>query len=357
MDYIKRQNKLIKLLDSKSLDGLLIKKKQNISYLVSARGEDAILFISCKKNFLITSSMYEEEYAKALENCELKLAIDSGLMGCIKECCVETRSKCIGFESAHFSYSEYVDLKKKLKNITLIPVRDTVESLRMLKDNDEVRCIKRACKYGCDAMKYGLKNIHPSFSEWAIKTKIEAYIAKKGIRQADFDIIVASGKNASQPHGSASRKKLKRGEMVLIDLGAMNYGYNSDLTRTVFLGKIDRKYSHIYNIVLSAQRKAIEIVKPGIRTGFLDAISRQYISEKGLGKYFIHGIGHGIGLEVHEKPTIRAGSRLPLEANMAITIEPALYIPGWGGIRIEDVVLVTKNGCEVLTDSVGKYKA
>jgi len=139
--------------------------------------------------------------------------------------------------------------------------------------------------------------------------------------------------------------------MVVIDLGTMNCGYNSDLTRTVFLGRINRKYSRIYNIVLDAQKKAIESIRPGVTAGYIDNISRQYIINKGFGKYFIHSLGHGIGLEVHEAPRISRNNSTILKKNMVITIEPGIYIPGWGGVRIEDVVLITKNGSEVLTKS------
>jgi len=349
MNYTKRQHRLIKLLESKTLDAILVRKRHNISYLTGIKGEDSILFVSGRGNFLITDSRFKEEYAKGIKNCRLRIVEDEDVYACIENISKETRSRHIGFESGSFAYSEYVDLKKKLKDRVFMPLRETVESLRMIKDKDELKCIREACKYGCSIMDYALKTVRPSVSERVVKNRVEGYIREKGVKRADFDIIVASGKNASMPHAPASEKNIKSGEMVIIDLGAMNYGYNSDLTRTIFLGKIDRKYRRIYNIVSDAHKKAIEHIKPGINAKYIDNICREYISDKGLGRYFIHGLGHGIGLEIHEKPRISRNNNTVLEKNMTITIEPGVYVPGWGGVRIEDVVLITRDGHEILT--------
>jgi len=300
MNYLKRQRRLIRLLESNSLDGLLVRKKQNIAYLTGTSGEGTMFLISHKKSYLVKN----------------------------------------GAIPAHL---------KKIRS-----KKGIVESLRIVKDSDELRCIKKACKDGCDIMNYAIKCIAPGITERAVKNKVEQYIIKKGKQRADFDIIIASGRNASNPHAAPMSKKIKEKEMVVIDLGAMNYGYNSDLTRTVFLGRIDRKCLRIYNIVLAAQKKAIERVRPGIKANYIDNISRQYISKKGLARYFIHGLGHGIGLEVHEGPSISKNSNITLKENMVITVEPGIYMTGWGGIRIEDVVLVTKNGCKVLTSGCKK---
>ncbi|MDP8230147.1 MAG: aminopeptidase P family protein [Candidatus Gorgyraea atricola] len=300
MNYINRRRKLIRLLESNSLDSLRIKKRQNITYLTGTRDRGVVFFVSHKKTYLVKN-------------------------GAIPAHLKRIRSK-----------------------------KGIVESLRILKDSDELRHIKKACKDGCDIMNYAIRCIVPGISERSVKDKVEQYIIKKGKKRADFDIIIASGRNASMPHAVPSSKKIKEGEMVVIDLGAMNYGYNSDLTRTVFLGRIDRKCLRIYNIVLAAQKRAIEKIRPGIKANYIDNISRQYISKKGLGRYFIHGLGHGIGLETHEGPSISKNSNITLKENMVITVEPGIYMTGWGGIRIEDVVLVTKNGCKVLTSDCKK---
>ena len=354
MNHAERQLRLLTLLKSHSLDALLVRKKENIFYLTGARGEDAILLVSDRGVFLISDSRYKEEHEKSAKNCKFQIAKHKSLYICVGEICIKKRLERVGFESGNFSYSEYADLKKHLKGRKPLPVKKIVESLRMIKDTEEIKLLRRACKDGCETMNYALGIIRPGLSERWIKNRIQGYVLEKGIEGTSFETIVASGKNASMPHARASEKNIKKGEGVLLDLGTINQGYNSDLTRTVFLGKIDRKYRRVYNIVRDAQKKAIEQLKSGIDVSYIDNISRQYISNKGLGRYFIHSLGHGIGLETHEGPGISRNSCNVLQKNMVITIEPGIYIPGWGGIRIEDVALVTKDSCDILTSACRK---
>jgi len=354
MSYAERQKKLIGSIRAESADAFLVRKKENIAYLTGARGEDAVLFVSAGKNVLITDSRYEEEYKKNARKCSVKIAGNKNLREIISETCAETGSKLIGFEADNFTYQAYLNLKKRLGNRKLIPLMQVVEGLRILKDNTEIRYIRQACEYGAKLMNYAIKITKPGISENTIKRMIEAHALKNNIDLAGFDIIVASGANASMPHAAASDKVIKRQEMVTIDLGAMYFSYNSDLTRTVFLGKISHKYLHAYNIVLSSQTIAIENLKPGVYAKDIDAVSRRYISNRGMGSFFIHSLGHGIGRETHESPAISQNSKIKLEEGMVVTIEPGIYIPGWGGIRIEDTVLITENGCEVLTKGAAR---
>ncbi|NQV04138.1 MAG: aminopeptidase P family protein [Candidatus Omnitrophica bacterium] len=354
MNYAERQLKLLTLLKSHSLDALLVRKKENIFYLTGARGDDAILLVSDRGAFLISDSRYKEEYEKSAKNCKFQIAKHKSFYSCIEGICAKKRLQRIGFESNNFSYSEHVSLKKRLKGKKLLPVKKIVESLRIIKDTEEIKHIRRACKDGCETMNYALGIMRPGLSERWIKNRIECYVLEKGLEGTSFETIVASGKNASMPHARTSEKNIRKGEGVILDLGTINQRYNSDLTRTVFLGRIDRKYRRIYNIVRDAQKKAIEHIKPGIEASYIDNISRQYISHKGLGRYFIHSLGHGIGLETHEDPSISRNSCNMLQKNMVITIEPGIYIPGWGGIRIEDVALVTKDSCDILTSACRK---
>ena len=187
-------------------------------------------------------------------------------------------------------------------------------------------------------------------TEWEIALEIENYFKKNGCRSCSFDPIVASGSNSSMPHYTPSmNKKISRGEVLLIDMGCMYKEYNSDLTRTIFIEKIDKKIEEIYNIVLEAQIKSLEAVKPGLITSELDNIARTIISNYGYGEEFGHGLGHGLGIEVHEVPAVKKNDNTKLKKNMIITIEPGIYISGLGGVRIEDMVLVTDDGCEILT--------
>jgi Xaa-Pro aminopeptidase len=355
MSYIARQRKLIARLKKESIDAFLIRKKENIAYLTGSRGEDAALFVSGKGSALITDSRYEEEYRNNAGRCPVRIAKNKNLWEIIIEACVETRSKSIGFEADSFTYQGYASLEKRLGNRKLIPLTRTVENLRILKDSGEIQCMRQACKYGAQLMNYAIKAVSPGIRENSLKRMIEIYALKRNISLAGFDIIVASGVNASMPHAAASDKVIKNQEMVIIDLGASYSGYNSDLTRTIFLGKINHNYLHAYNIVLASQAIAIKSLKPGVYAKDVDAVSRRYISDRGMGSFFIHSLGHGVGRETHEIPAISQGSEIKLKKGMVITIEPGIYIPGWGGIRIEDTVLITKNSCEVLTKGAMKY--
>ena len=355
MEYKDRQKKLVKFLINERLNAFLIRKKENISYLTGARGEDSILFASPGKNILITDSRYEEEYKKSAINCSVRVSKTKDMGQVILEVCAEINSRSIGFEADYFTYQGYLGLKKLLGNKKLIPLTRSVENIRMIKDDSEILDIRQACKDGAKLMNHAVKITKPGKSENSVKRGIEAYALKNNLELAGFDIIVASGKNSSMPHAAASGKVISRNEMVTIDLGAMHSGYNSDLTRTVFLGKISHKYLHIYTIVLASQSMAIESLKPGVYAKDIDAVSRQYISDRGMGSFFLHSLGHGIGRETHEIPAISQNSKIRLEKGMVITVEPGIYIPGWGGVRIEDTVLITKNGCEVLTKGAMKY--
>ncbi|MCX5693367.1 MAG: Xaa-Pro peptidase family protein [Candidatus Omnitrophica bacterium] len=355
MSYTARQRKLTAYLKKESIDAFLVRKKENISYLTGARGEDAVLFVSAGNIILITDSRYEEEYKKNAGKCSVRIAGNKNLLEIISETCAETGSKFIGFEADNFSYQAYANLKKRLGGRKLIPLMAAVEDLRIIKDKSEIRYIRQACKYGVRLMNYAVKAAKPGISENSVKRVIEAYALENNIDLASFDIIVASGVNASMPHAAATERRIKKQEMVTIDLGAMYFSYNSDLTRTVFLGRINHNYSHAYDIVLASQAIAIESLKPGVYAKDVDAVSRQYISDRGMGSFFLHSLGHGIGRETHEIPAISQSSKIKLEKGMVITIEPGIYIPGWGGIRIEDTVLITENGCEVLTKGAVKY--
>jgi len=355
MKYKDRQKKLIKFLINEPLDAFLVRKKENIAYLTGARGEDSILFVSPGKNILITDSRYEEEYKKSAIKCSVRVTKAKDMGRVITEACAETNSRSIGFEADHFTYQGYLGLKKLLGNKKLVPLTSAVENIRVIKDTSEIRDIRQACKDGARLMNHAVKITKPGKSENSVKRGIEAYAFKNNIELAGFDIIVASGKNSSMPHAVASDKVISRSDMIIIDLGAMYSGYNSDLTRTVFLGKISHKYLHIYTIVLASQNIAIESLKPGVYAKDVDAVSRQYISDRGMGSFFLHSLGHGIGRETHEIPAISQNSKARLEEGMIVTVEPGIYIPGWGGVRIEDTVLITKNGCEVLTKGAVKH--
>jgi Xaa-Pro aminopeptidase len=196
-----------------------------------------------------------------------------------------------------------------------------------------------------------LQFIKPGVTEWDISVEIDYFFKRNGCRSCAFDPIVASGSGSSMPHYKPENKKIEPGEILLIDMGCVFQGYNSDLTRTIFIDKIDPALAEIYEIVFQAQSKALNAVKPGLDTGKLDSVARNFITQKGYGENFGHGLGHGVGIDIHESPAIKKNISSKLKKNMVITIEPGIYIPGRGGVRIEDTVLVSQQGFEVLTKS------
>jgi len=221
----------------------------------------------------------------------------------------------------------------------------------MIKTREEIEKIKKATKITDDAFSYILPFIKIGESEIFIKDTLEKYLIEKGDENLSFDTICVSGENGAKPHGVPSHKMLAFGDALTLDFGAMYDGYCSDMTRTVFIGKAEGEIKKLYDLVLEAQLKVLDSICAGKSCFDMDKIARDFFFEKGYGKYFIHGLGHGLGKEVHEEPYLSPKGDKILEPNMVVTVEPGLYIEGLGGIRIEDTVLITENGCEILTKS------
>ena len=231
---------------------------------------------------------------------------------------------------------------------------DLVEGSRLIKDETEISLIRDSVAILENAVLYFESMLKPGLSENDLASRTEYFIRAASGEWASFEIIVASGPNSAFPHARPGDRIIKPNDMVLLDLGVSYDGYKSDLTRVFFLGRINDKQKKIYGIVKEAQRRSIKAVKPGAKISKIDGIARGFITDKGFGGRFSHSLGHGIGLEVHESPSISSRNHAEIKPGMVFTIEPAVYLPGWGGIRIEDMVLVTKKGFEVLTDDIDK---
>jgi len=329
----------------------LITDLNNIKYLTGFSGTNASIVIDEKVSYFITDSRYEE-YARSLLPKDFKFILQTGsLQEAVKICLERSDNKAIFVESHSITLNQHALLKKEFKKIKVIPLYDDpINFIRMEKDNDEIAVLREAAVITDNCFYHLLKFIKAGMTEWEIALEIESYFKRNGCRSCSFDTIVASGSNSSMPHHTPSmNKKISRGEALLIDMGCMYKGYNSDLTRTIFIEKIDKKIEEIYNIVLEAQIKSIEAVKPGLITSELDNVARTIISDYGYGEEFGHGLGHGLGIEVHEMPAVKKNDNTKLKKNMLITIEPGIYISGLGGVRIEDMVLVTDSGSEILT--------
>ncbi len=334
---------------------MLVSYPANISYLLQALSRDAYLLISSKENIYFTDSRYSEEAGKFLKN-NAKLKVCNGsVFRQIAETISKLGLKKIGIEERYLSFAEFTKIKEYAKGkFDLIPTNSIIEDKRQVKDATEISNLRKATEITALALEHIKKFIRPGVKEIEIVAELERFIRYQGARCASFDIIVASGPNSSQPHHLSGQKKLKNNEPVLIDLGVDYQGYKSDLTRVLFLGRINILARKLYSIVLKAQELAIKKVRPGAEIAEIDRVARDYIAKKGYAKWFTHNLGHGFGLEVHEEPHISGNEVSALKPGMTFSIEPAIYLPGKFGIRIEDMVLVTREGCEVLSGFINK---
>jgi Xaa-Pro aminopeptidase len=342
------QNKIAQL----SVDGLLITDPYNISYLADYKCRDAYLIITKKEAVYITDSRYTQEMKKNLAGFTI-LDVKPSLVKVLTKVCKRNAIKKLSFEEQHVTYSQYKRLSSLIP-AELVPLSGTVEELRLVKTPEEIKKIRIATRIAMQAYGYIQDFIKPGVKEIELAAELERFIRFEGASSASFDIIVASGPNAALPHYQTAERKLKAAEAVMIDMGVEYRGYKSDLTRVFFLGKINTLITRVYGIVKAAQTAALAAIKPGVSASAIDMAARQYISKKGYGRYFMHSLGHGIGLEVHEAPSVSAKQKQTVQQGMVFTIEPGIYLPGRFGIRIEDMVLVTRKGCEVISGSLNK---
>lgn len=341
-------------MQKRGLDGLIVSLPANISYLLNFTSRDSYLLVSDKANTYFTDSRYTAEVKAPLKTKAVLKKTNGSVFKLISQACISLKLKRIGFEERHLAFAEYKKIKEYLKKQNLIPTHSIIEQLRQIKEAQEVEKIREAIGITDEALKYATEYIRPGIEEIELAAELERLIRKKGAAKSSFDIIAASGPNSCYPHHIPTKRKLKQNEPVLIDIGVEYQGYKSDLTRVYFLGRISVLAQKIYNIVLKAQEEALKSIKPGIAISKIDQAARQYITRAGYGKQFSHNLGHGVGLEVHEEPHISSKETGKLKPGMVFTIEPAIYLPGEFGVRLEDMVLVTDNGCEVLSGAVNK---
>jgi len=331
------------------VDAFLVSKPENWRYISGFTGDSGTLLISQKESILFTDSRYAEQAQKETEGftvIETSLGEDI-----VKKTVMMLGLKRIAFEKDHVSYSGWEKLKERFCEQELVGVGGWVEELRMKKTPEEIRCIRKAQEIADQAFALLTHAVKPGATERDLALELEFTMRRMGSDGVAFPVIAVSGPRSSLPHGQPSTKKLNPGEFVTFDFGARYGGYCSDTTRTFVLEPLDKKHEEIYNIVLQAQLAALAAVKPGAPAKEVDLVGRKIIEEAGYGKYFGHGIGHGVGLNVHEGPRVNQKSEDILEPGMVITVEPGIYIPGFGGVRIEDLVLVTEDGKEVLSSS------
>ena len=349
----KRIKAVCQVIKENRLDGLIVTKQQNWQYLSGFTGTNAILLFTLKDNYFITDFRYIEQAQQETEGFHIirpRALVEDALVNKVNSLGL----KRVGFEGDNLTYSEYSKYLKKLSSVELVSLSQAVEKIRQVKDIGEIDALREAARITDLAFDHILDFIRPGVRESEIALEIEYYMKKKGAQRSAFDIIVASGSRSALPHGIATNKKLGSGELVTLDFGAVFAGYHADMTRTVILGRPDPEQEKIYDIVLTAQKNGIEAVRPGVKCSAVDLAARDFISAKGYGANFGHGLGHGVGMEIHEKPSFAPKDDTVLRAGMTMTVEPGIYLSNWGGVRIEDLVLVTGSGCEVLSESPKK---
>lgn len=312
-------------------------------------GSAGVVLISTENAQFITDFRYIEQATKQCEGYEIvqhKGSLPDEVAKQVKKLGI----KKLGFEQDHLSYSSFKAYEKAI-GAELVPVSGVVEKLRLIKTESEIKILKEAADIADAAFKHILEFIRPGVTELEVSNELEFFMRKAGAISSSFDIIVASGYRSALPHGVASDKIIETGDFVTLDFGAYYKGYVSDITRTVAVGKPDDKLKEIYGIVLEAQLRGLAGIKPGMTGKEADALTRNFIAQKGYGENFGHSTGHGIGLEVHEGPALSIKSDTVLEPGMVVTVEPGIYIPGLGGVRIEDDTLITKDHNETLNHS------
>ncbi len=345
-----RLENLRKKLEDKHIDGMLILKRENYIYLSGFTGSSAVLIITQNSAFLITDFRYTEQAAIEAPEFEI-IQYDKSLMETLNEIIKGEGIKRLGFEESYMTYEKYLEYSSKLNGVELVKTNSVVENLRMIKDEEEINIIKKAVDIADKTFSHILGFIKPGVAELDLSAEMEHHMRRLGAKGVSFETIIASGKRSSLPHGVASEKKLEIGDTITFDFGAVYNNYCSDMTRTVFLGKPEEEITKIYNIVLDSQLKAIEGAKSGLKGMEIDKIARDHIASSGYGDCFGHGLGHGVGLEIHEEPRLSRNVETKMENGMVVTVEPGIYIKGLKGVRIEDIIVISDNTPIILTSA------
>ncbi|HMA34445.1 MAG TPA: aminopeptidase P family protein [Chloroflexia bacterium] len=349
-DLAGRQTRVRAALAAQDLPALLVSQAENIRYLSGFTGE-GLLLVTAADVRLLTDSRFTIQAAQEAPDVILvqrdprqipALAAEVGALGVAR----------LGFEAQHLRYSQYEDLHTALPQLALVPTRGLIDGQRAVKDAAELALIRRAVAIADQAFDEVSQEIRPGQTERQVARLIETRMIDLGAEGPAFPLIVAAGPNSAMAHAVPSDRPIGAGEPLVIDMGARYQGYNSDMTRTLILGPPDAKFKEIYNIVLRAQLAGEFTARSGLSGHAIDAVTRTVIQNAGYGDHFGHGTGHGIGLEVHEPPRVsHTGSEALIDDSVVISVEPGIYLEGWGGVRIEDLVLLHPSGAEVLTQA------
>lgn len=341
---------LRELLTENKLDGVIVYSSENRRYLSGFTGSTGFAVIGKGNMDFVTDFRYKEQAGNQCIGYNVVIH-NNNLMRKLVEAINSAGIKRLGIEEDFMTVGFSEEIKMALPGIELLPAGYVFKKLRVKKDKTEIENIRKAAAIADSGFKHIVSFIKPGMSEIEVASELEYYMKKKGASGISFDTIAASGIRSSLPHGIASEKIIEKDEFLTLDFGCVYNGYCSDMTRTVFIGKASEKHRKIYEVVLKAQTEALKAIKPGVTGTYADKVARDIITDEGYGEYFGHGLGHGVGLAVHEDPKLSILGDNILEAGMTVTDEPGIYIPGFGGVRIEDLLLVTENGAESLSKS------
>ncbi|MFO8100635.1 MAG: aminopeptidase P family protein [Dehalococcoidia bacterium] len=341
-------------LAARKLDAFVVSQPTNRRYLSGFTGSDGFLFITRHQAVLATDFRYIEQAALQAPDFEIK-RIAGSFAAWLPELVETLRARRIGFESDDLTLTAYRQIAKSIRKLppknqpSLFSTQGLVESLRAVKDAEEIKLIEKAAALADAAEEYAAASLEPGMTERQLAWELEKFLRERESEGLPFDIIVASGPNAALPHAQPSKRVINSGEPVVVDLGARLDGYTSDMTRTICLGQPEETFRHIYIIVQRAQEAALKEVRPGMTGGDIDGLAREVIEQAGYGDAFGHSLGHGVGIDTHEQPRLGPNSADILREGMVFTIEPGIYLPEWGGVRIEDMVSLEKKGARTLT--------
>jgi len=338
------------LMESRGLDGYLVAETKNMRYLTGFSGGSLLLVPRNEESILFVYGVnYEAAKVKTRGALVELVKPEEDLIEKIIKRLRDLRIRNVGFDS--LKASTYLKLKDSSDEIVFKDAGDIIWTLRKVKDPSEISLIRKAAEVTTRGMRRAAEIIQAGLSEREVAAEVEYEMRKAGSDGVSFDTIVSSGPNSAFPHGGCGDRVIERGDLVIIDVGAKYRGYCSDLTRTFIIGKPSSKQIRIYETVRRAQELAVESVQAEVKASEVDRVARDYISKAGYGEYFVHSLGHGVGLDVHEPPILSPKSKDVLMERNVVTVEPGIYIPGFGGVRIEDTVLILKDGAERLTEA------
>ena len=350
MDFQARRHRLRSAFRKVGIDAMLVTDYTNVTYLTGFTGDDSYLIVRRDGETIVSDPRYTTQLGEECPGVELDIRPPGkGIMQATVRLLRRAKIHRLGIEADSMTVGLRDHLADRLPKLTLTPVSGAVEKLRQIKDREEVALIREAARQAEKAFEALRHALRPEMTEKQAADELEHQMRLFGAKEAAFGTIMAVGPRAALPHAKPTAQRVGDDDFVLVDWGANGGLYRSDLTRVLVTARISPKFERVYRVVLQAQLRAIAAIRPGAVAHDVDAVARNVISKAGFGRRFRHGLGHGLGLQVHEGPRLAVNSLTVLRPGMVVTVEPGIYLPGWGGVRIEDDVLVTRTGCELLT--------